>query len=455
MIQKIEVTGKVVDANGEPIIGATIKEQGTSNGAISDIDGNFSFETADNANLEVSYIGYQNRKIKVQKGKVLAITLQEDTEMLDEVVVVGYGTVKKANVVGSIAKINSDVIQDRPVGRAEQALQGQMAGVSVRSTSGAPGSDITINVRGAASINGESTPLYVVDGVPIDNLSGINPNDIESIEVLKDASSTAIYGSSGANGVILITTKQGKSGKTQIDYNGYVGAQTILNQLDFWDGPEYAEYTREAYRNTSNSAIRYNSDVASRDQDLVCPGFTRDPSIMESVMMGWGEDGVYNPSRVRTTRYMDHVTRTGMVTDHQLSIRGGGERTNFLASATYNKNNGIFKDEDYERYSIRLNLNHEINKYVKIGAQTQYSACHSAARAGLAGGWRLSPLAQLWDENGEIIPLPGSYNVYNTMMDLVPGAVDRPLKTTRYLGSYSLGHQTAGRRFEVPFELGY
>lgn len=244
MIQKIEVTGKVVDANGEPIIGATIKEQGTSNGAISDIDGNFSFETADNANLEVSYIGYQNRKIKVQKGKVLAITLQEDTEMLDEVVVVGYGTVKKANVVGSIAKINSDVIQDRPVGRAEQALQGQMAGVSVRSTSGAPGSDITINVRGAASINGESTPLYVVDGVPIDNLSGINPNDIESIDVLKDAASAAIYGSRGSNGVVLVTTKKGKTGAPVITLNAYTAISTLEKKVDVMDSNEWIAFNK-------------------------------------------------------------------------------------------------------------------------------------------------------------------------------------------------------------------
>ena len=234
-IQKIKVTGKVVDTNGEPIIGATIKEQGTSNGAISDIDGNFSFETADNASLEVSYIGYQNQKIKVQKGKNLAVTLQEDTEMLDEVVVVGYGTVKKANVVGSIAKINSDVIQDRPVSRAEQALQGQMAGVSVRSTSGAPGSDITINVRGAASINGESTPLYVVDGVPIDNLSGINPNDIESIDVLKDAASAAIYGSRGSNGVVLVTTKKGKTGAPVITLNAYTAISTLEKKVDVMD----------------------------------------------------------------------------------------------------------------------------------------------------------------------------------------------------------------------------
>ena len=247
LIQKIKVTGKVVDANGEPIIGATIKEQGTSNGAISDIDGNFSFETADNANLEVSYIGYQNRKIKVQKGKVLAITLQEDTEMLDEVVVVGYGTVKKANVVGSIAKINSDVIQDRPVGRAEQALQGQMAGVSVRSTSGAPGSDITINVRGAASINGESTPLYVVDGVPIDNLSGINPNDIESIDVLKDAASAAIYGSRGSNGVVLVTTKKGKTGAPVITLNAYTAISTLEKKVDVMDSNEWIAFNKKWY----------------------------------------------------------------------------------------------------------------------------------------------------------------------------------------------------------------
>ena len=164
-------------------------------------------------------------------------------------------------------------------------------------------------IRGKRSITASNDPLYVIDGVPVTGGIGeISPSDIESMEVLKDASATAIYGARGANGVILITTKQGKSGKTQIDYNGYVGAQTILNQLDFWDGPEYAEYTRESYRNTSNNSIRYNSDVASKEQDMVCPGFTRDPSIMESVMMGWGDDGVYYPSHVRTTRYMDHVT---------------------------------------------------------------------------------------------------------------------------------------------------
>jgi len=434
-----QITGTVVDERGEPIIGANVLEKGTTNGVITDIDGNFTISlSSDEAVLQFSYIGYVNQEIKAGNQAFLNITLKEDLLNLDEVVVVGYGTVKKRDLTGAVASVDAAKIASVPATNASEALQGRVPGVMVTNSNWSPGTSPTVMIRGKRSITASNDPLYVIDGVPVTGgLGEISPADIESMEVLKDASATAIYGARGANGVILISTKQGKSGKTVIDYNGYVGAQTILNELEFWNGPDYAEYTRESYRNTTNSAIRYNSDVADRDQDLACPGFTRDPSIMESVMMGW-ENGTYDPSRVRTTRYMDHVTRTGMVTDHQISIRGGVDRTNFLASATYNKNNGIFKDEDYERYSFRINLNHEINKYVKIGMQTQYSRSIRQRGAGLAGGWRLSPLAQLWDENGEIITLPGSYNVYNTMMDLEPGAVDRPVKTSRYLGSYFL-----------------
>lgn len=168
-----KISGTIVDAEGNPVIGASIMEKGTSNGTISDLDGHFTLDVTSNAILQITYIGYASQEIKVGNKKQLNITLEEDTETLEEVVVVGYGTVKKSNVVGSIAKVSSEALEDRPVARVEQALQGQMAGVSVRNTSGAPGSDITINVRGTASINGESTPLYVVDGVPIDNLSGL------------------------------------------------------------------------------------------------------------------------------------------------------------------------------------------------------------------------------------------------------------------------------------------
>lgn len=433
------ITGVVLDEAGIPVIGANIVVKGTTNGTITDFDGNFSIEAAPGQLLAISYIGYLPMDVAVTNTNKVDILLKEDTQGLEEVVVIGYGTVKKRDLTGSVASVSADAITSTPSTTASEALQGRIPGVVVSNSNWSPGSTPSVMIRGKRSITASNDPLYVIDGVPVTGgISEISPADIESMEVLKDASATAIYGARGANGVILITTKQGKSGKTQIDYNGYVGAQTILNQLEFWNGAEYAEYAREAYRNTSNSAIRYNSDVPTKEQDMISPGFTRDASIMKAVLMGWGEDGVYDPSRIPTTNYMDHVTRTGMLTDHQLSIRGGVERTNFLASVTYNKNEGIFKDEDYERYSIRLNLNHEINNYVKIGAQTQYSRSVQNRGAGLAGGWRLSPLAALRDENGELIPLPGSYNVYNTLMDLEPGAVDRPLKTTRYLGSYFL-----------------
>ncbi len=432
-----KITGTVVDASGIPVIGANVMVKGTSTGTITDMDGRFTLDVPKDAILEVSYIGYSTQTVKVGGQNSLSIMLKEDTQALDEVVVVGYGTVKKRDLTGSVGPVNSAKITAVPTTTASEALQGRIPGVIVSNSNWSPGSTPNVMIRGKRSITASNEPLYVIDGVPITGgLGEISPSDIESMEVLKDASATAIYGSRGANGVILITTKSGKSGKTQIEYNGYAGAQTILNQLELWNGPEYAEYTRESYRNTTNESIRYNSDTPNRDMDLICPGFTRDATIMQSIMNGWSENGVYNPSNVNSYNYMDDVTRVGMITDHQLSIRGGNERTNFLTSATYNKNNGIFKNESYERYSIRINLNHEINKYVKIGVQTQYSSSKQERGSNLAGSWRLSPLASLRDETGEIIEMPGTYNTYNPLMDLEPGAVVRPLKSTRYLGSY-------------------
>jgi len=434
------IKGAVKDASNEPIIGANVIVKGTTNGVITDIDGNFSLNNIpQNAIIQISYIGYLTQEIKMGSQSSINVKLIEDTQKLDEVVVVGYGTVKKRDLTGSVASVSADKIASIPATTASEALQGRVPGVVVSTSNWSPGQTPNVMIRGKRSITASNDPLYVVDGVPITGgISEISPTDIESMEVLKDASATAIYGARGANGVILITTKSGKSGKTQIEYNGYIGAQTILNQLDLMNGAEFAERTREAYRNTTNSSIQYNSDVPNRDMDMLCPGFVRDPYLIESVLMGWNEDGTYDPSKVRSINYMDDVTRTGMITDHQLSIRGGNERTNFLISGTYNKNNGIFKDEDYERYSLRLNLNHEINKYVKISGQTQYSHSILDKGSGLAGSWRLIPLAPLRDNEGNLIEMPGSYNNYNPLMNLEPGAVSRPTKTTRFLGSYSL-----------------
>ena len=373
-VKKIKATGKVVDGTGEPVIGATVKEYGTPNGAITDIDGNFSLNVAENASLEVSYIGYQSQRVKAEDGKMLAVTLQEDTEMLDEVVVVGYGTVKKANVVGSIAKINSDVIQDRPVNRVEQALQGQMAGVSVRSTSGAPGSDITINVRGAASINGESTPLYVVDGVPIDNLSGINPGDIESIDVLKDAASAAIYGSRGSNGVVLVTTKKGKTGAPVITLNAYAAVSSLEKKVDVMNSEEWIAFNKKWYdyqwaKTSGMSTSTSQADrIAYAEQKLGKKLSSRADMGANGVRNTYG---IYDPwwgsSEIDAIDWQDELFRTAPSYDIQLTASGATEKINYSLSGGVYQQDGIVYGSSYNRYNLRANIEAQMTDRIRVG----------------------------------------------------------------------------------------
>lgn len=437
------IKGVVADSKGEPIIGASILVKGTSSGTITDIDGNFTIDNVSPEDLLViTYVGYLGQEMKIKEKNTLSITLLEDSKQLDEVVVVGYGTVKKRDLTGSVSSINSSKVASVPVTSAASALQGRASGVVVSTSSWEPGETPSILIRGKRSINASNDPLFVIDGIPVTGGMGeISPADIESMEVLKDASATAIYGSRGANGVIIITTKQGKEGKTHVDYNGYVGVQTIQNKLELMNGAEYAEFTREAYRN-STGKNKYTSDVPSKEQDMLLPMFKQDPYVMESVLMGYDENGNYDPSRVRSHNWFDEVTRNGIITDHQLNIRGGGAKTNFMASVTYNKTEGIMKDKDYERYSIRLNLNHTINKYAKIGAQTQYSYSVQNRGSDVEKDnyiYRITPLGALYNEDGTVPSLVGSDALmYNPMMNMVDGAVDRPLKTSRFLGSYYL-----------------
>ena len=334
----LTVKGMVVDANGLSVIGANVVVKGTTNGVITDFDGNYTLKNVPaDAVVSISYIGYQPLEFKAGSKELAKVVLKEDSEQLDEVVVVGYGTVKKRDLTGSVASVGADDISAVPSTTAVEALQGRASGVIVSNTNWSPGSSPSILIRGKRSINASNDPLFVVDGIPITGGIGeISPSDIESMEVLKDASATAIYGSRGANGVIIITTKSGKEGKTTIDYNGYVGIQTIQNKLDMMNGAEYAEYTREAYRNSTGSN-KYLSDVPNKEQDMLLPMFAQDSYVLESVMMAYDENGNYDPSKIRSFNWFDEVTRTGIITDHQINIRGGGSKTNFMASATYNK----------------------------------------------------------------------------------------------------------------------
>lgn len=435
------VTGIVVDDTGEPIIGATIVVKGTTMGTVTNITGQYTLDVPSNGTLSISYVGYQSVDIPASNTRALAkVTLLEDSEMIDEVVVVGYGVQKKRDVTGAMSSVNAAKIASVPVTSASEALQGRASGVLVSQNSWSPGTTPSVLIRGKRSINASNEPLYVVDGVPITGgLGEISPSDIASMEVLKDASATAIYGSRGANGVVLITTKQGRDGKTQIDYSGYAGVQTIQNKLKLMNGAQYAEYVREAYRNTNNKN-KYTSDYADKTADMNNPMFKQDPYVLESLMMAYDENGNYDPSKVRSDNWFDHVTRNGIITDHQISINGGTAKTNFLASATYNKNEGIMKDESYERYSIRLNLNHEINKWFKFGLQTQYSHSVRQRGSGMASDaymYRISPLGALRNEDGTPTQLVASdAQMWNPLMNLEKGAVSAPEKVSRYLGSY-------------------
>lgn len=435
------ITGTVFDDRGDPIIGATIAVQGTSQGTITNIDGEYTLpDVAENATVTISYIGYQTLTFAATDRALAKVVLKEDTEVLDEVVVVGYGTVKKRDLTGSVTSLNSEVISSVPATTAIEALQGRASGVVISTSNWSPGETPSILIRGKRSINASNDPLFVVDGIPVTGGMGeISPSDIESMEVLKDASATAIYGSRGANGVIIITTKQGKEGRTQIDYNGYVGVQTIQNKLELMNGAEYAEYTREAYRNSAGSN-KYLSDTPDKEQDMLLPMFKQDPYVLESVLMAYDENGNYNPSKVRSYNWFDDVTRNGVITDHQLNVRGGGAKTNFMASVTYNKTEGIMKDKDYERYSIRFNISHSINKYIKFGGQTQYSHSVQNRGSGMEKDmylYRITPLGRFVNEDGTFPGLVGGDSqMYNPLMNTVDGAVDRPLKTSRYLGSY-------------------
>ena len=362
---KRQIKGKVVDAAGETVIGANVLEKGTTNGVITDIDGNFVLNVSSGATLEISYIGYVTQTIKVTNQTSLHIVLKEDSETLDEVVVVGYGTMKKSDLSGASVSVGEDAIKGSVITNLDQSLQGRAAGVSAVSTSGAPGSSSSIRVRGQATINSNAEPLYVIDGVivqgggasgadfglgdalgngsvsTISPLSTINPADIVSMEILKDASATAIYGAQGANGVILITTKRGKAGEAKFTYDGMLAVQRQTKRLDMMNLREFANY--------------YNEFVQVGELDV--NGYYADPSIL-----GKG------------TNWQDAVFQTALQHQHQVSAEGGTEKIKYYVSASYMDQDGTLIGSNFNRYSFRVNLDSQLKSWLKQGLSATYSS---------------------------------------------------------------------------------
>ena len=382
-----QITGSVQDVQGNPLIGVSILETGTSNGTITDMNGAYSLNVSSaNATLKFSYIGYEEQQIKIQGRNVINVKMNEETSNLDEVVVVGYGVQRKSDLTGAISSINAaETLKKMPAAQIADLLQGRIAGLSIVNSSGAAGATPTLRVRGVNSIKADGGPLVVIDGFPGGNLSAINPADIKSIEVLKDASSTAIYGSRGANGVILITTKSPKEGKLSVDYNGYVVAGTPANKPSIMPVNEFAHMA-----NDWNQAY-YGKDLYTERQII---NFTN------------GYD---------TYDYIGNIINDYAIShSHDISIKGGNDKLSFLFSTQYIHNKGIAGHSTNDRWNYRLKVDANITKKLKFGANF-YGMVNSAAGNNFSGQYSLLTLAQQFPQT--VLP-------YDKEGNLTQGTID-------------------------------
>lgn len=447
------ITGKVTDETMQAVPGASVIVKGTTIGIVTDMDGKFSLKVPESAKiLIVSFVGMIPQELSIGDRANFNVTLVQETIGIDEVVAVGYGTVRKKDLTGSVSSVTSAKLAERSSFSAAQAIQGKAAGVVVQQTNAAPGADARVMIRGNRSLKATNDPLYVVDGIPlVVGLSEISQSDIETIDILKDASATAIYGSRGANGVVIITTKKGKAGKAVVDYNGYYGIQNQAKTLDLFNGPEWVEFLREAYRTTGKYPVTnptYAMDVVmlpvGQENDLTGIGF--------KIQSAYDPDGSWHPERLQSTDWYGEVMRQGQVQNHEISIRGGTEKLKVLASATYYNEKGLLKTQDYSRYSARINFDWDISEHVTIGGQTQFSHFDRNNGPNVFGGvTSLSPLANIRNADGVLFNRPGNDpQLWNPVLNITEATV--LLRKDRFLGSY---YVEAKLPFDIKFRSNF
>ena len=343
------ITGTVIfEATGEGVPGASVVIKGTTQGVITDLEGNFRLQAATGDILVISFLGYQEVELTVGAENHYNVSMKEDVTQLDEVVKIGYGTMKRSDLTGSVVSVSSDEIERANATTFDQVLQGRAAGVLVTQNTGQPGGGVTVQIRGINSLNGDTEPLYIIDGIPVSGYTGdntnalatINPNDIASIELLKDASSTAIYGTQASNGVVLITTKRGKMGETRVSYNGTFGLQQLPKYIDVLNLQEYAEFLNE------------------REEIL---GWGSKPEFADPTVLGEG------------TNWQKEMFRIAPKQTHNVSVSGGNERTNFLLSGGVLDEEGIVIGSNFKRYSFLLNIDNQTRDWLKTGASAAVS----------------------------------------------------------------------------------
>jgi TonB-linked SusC/RagA family outer membrane protein len=394
------VTGTVKSETNEAIPGVYVLVKGTTIGTTSDVDGKYTIEVPDNATLVFTFIGMKNVEESADNRSQIDVTMIADVAQLDEVVVVGYGTQRKADVTGSVASVSGKELSERPVNSLAQALQGRAAGVQVSQTSNAPGGGVSIRIRGGNSIQGGNEPLYVVDGYPLINESGssINPNDIESIDILKDASATAIYGSRGANGVVIITTKRGKSGRNTVQFDAYYGVQQVRKKLDLLDATQLATLINEGIENV-------NQDNVGK------PGFPKPPAYTQEAIDTMGKG----------TNWQDQIFRKAPQKNYQLTIAGGDDRNQYSISGNYFDQKGIVVNTGFSRASLRMNLDRKLSSKLKIGnsisfMRTKGNAVNTDGDGGSGAGVVYGAL--IFSPTVPVFNADGSYTIDNR-----PGAI--------------------------------
>lgn len=451
--QSNSIKGNVVDTSGQPVIGASVLVKGTLNGANTDVNGNFQLSNVPaNATIEVSFVGYKTvETVAIPSKTFYNITMEEDSATLDEVVVVGYGVQKKSDVTGAMASVSADELMARPVNNAFEAMQGKAAGVDI-TTNERPGEIGSIRIRGNRSLTATNAPLYVVDGVPLMSASAIetlNPRDIKSIDILKDASATAIYGSRGANGVIIVTTKQGEAGRFSVNYSGTVTVSSIVDKAPSMSAADFITFRRWAGYNLDPETYAH-PDHPTQASDMLLFDSAQDNQVTrDNVMKGWAS-GTWDVSKVTNTDWTDLVTQTAVTHEHTISASGGTEKMNAYGSFGYLSNNGTQKGQWYDRYTGKVSVNITPVKWFTMNASMNAtyskrdygmsrfgaSSTTGVADALYGAAKQIYNMSLPYDNDGNLVYLPGGENGLTTIVDEWKNST-QVSETTRMLANFS------------------
>lgn len=415
------ITGRITDESGTPLVGVSVNVKGTRRGTTTDSKGEFTIDVEDHEILLFSYVGYEPQELKAGGNGNVSLALVSVKKDLEAVVVIGYGAVKKRDLTGSVISVKAEDIKKVPSANIMESLQGKLPGADIMRTNGSATSGVSIVIRGNRSITASNGPLFIVDGIQYSSIQDISPNDIQSMEVLKDASSTAIYGSRGANGVILVTTKKGTTGKPRISLNSYYGISKNTGFPQFMNSLQYRDFRREANRRIALAGINPGGTWLSDAND----GLLFNAAELANI-----NNGVY-------TDYFDRIFTDGNQQDHQVSVAAGSDKTKVYLSLGYYNEKGIFRKDDMERYSGRLNIDQTLGKFAKAGMQFQFTYYDANTRANpLDEASKVSPFSEPFDANGNIILSPmGEAARWNPLIDDRAGiyAINNSL-TSRTLG---------------------